>query len=79
MKHILRPTFVALLFINCAQAAEVPFIELGKPTERIGAAVLSPDGKKIVVVSSEDISASERWAGKEWLQQVGTAPLAFGT
>jgi len=50
MKHILCPTFIVLLVVNCVQAAEVPFVEIEG-----NAAVFSPDGKKIVTVCGDSI------------------------
>ena len=48
MKHILCPTFVVLLFVNCVQAAEVPFVELKGHAYQVSSVAFFPDGQRIV-------------------------------
>jgi len=53
MKHILCVTFVVLLFVNCVQATEVPFVELKGHTDVVLPVKYSPDGKIIVTGSAD--------------------------
>jgi len=65
MKHILCPTFIALLFVHCVQAAEVPFIELKGHTGFIRTIQFSTDGKRITTTGDSEIRLWDAESGKE--------------
>lgn len=77
MKHILCPTFIVLLIVNCVQATEVPFVELEGHTALVGLADFMPDGKQILTASrDESFRIWDAETGKE-LQKLAPRTGAF--